>query len=226
METELQEPYFMDGDGEPPAFTVFMDAYPKKDNRHAALREWKKISPDLRLEAQIMRSLRILRTTDKWLNGYVPSALSFLRDRRWRDADGLPDPKDRPVRTIDTLAPPSDFKPSTPASAKAALREGFLSRWRLDHPGQEPPTDLLKNPMAFMEKRADRKIERMERPTPNSYLCSGCGTWITPPEKTGDPACPVFYDWRGGGGHYHVPQCLPKQFEWDADAGVVRKRKQ
>lgn len=226
METELQEPYLLDGEGEPTAFTVFMDGYPKKENRHAALREWKKISPDLRLEATIMRALRILRQTDKWRNGYMPSAFSFLRDRRWMDADGLPDPQEQKVR-IEEPGPPKDFKPSTPESAKAALREGFLNRWKMDHPGQEPPSDLLKNPLAVIGRQPipqpDSKIVTTAKPTERAVMCSTCNGWIVPPEQSGDPAACMFLD-VAVGMYYHCPKCLPEQFEWDADNGIVRLR--
>lgn len=160
MHTEIPDAPLGDP-GEPSEFTMFWQAYPVKMNRSGALREWWKIRPDLRLVSEIMRAIRILKSADPWKNGYAPSPVNFLKDRRWRDAEGIPDParktpvqirmETNSVNGISELAPQGT--PSTPESAKRALREGFLDAWRRDHPGEEPPQAMIEDPIAYCKKR-------------------------------------------------------------------------
>ena len=157
-ESDFDAPYIEDP-GEPSAFTVFMNAYPKKENRDGALKEWWKIRPNLELEARIMKSVRLLKTTERWINGFAPDAKGFLRDRRWKDADGMIDPKDKPpIRIAEEGAPaPKEPQPlSTPQSAKAALREGVISGWMKLHPNEEVPAALLADPIGYVASKVKR----------------------------------------------------------------------
>jgi hypothetical protein len=69
-------------------FNGFWEAYPRKENKAAALREWKKLNPDTKLLMQIMFNVNQRSQTPDWLkeNGrYVLSPKNYLRDHRWMD---------------------------------------------------------------------------------------------------------------------------------------------
>ena len=69
-------------------FEKFWAAYPKKQNRAAALRAWAKLCPDSELCRVMVDALLWQRNTDQWRqdNGrFIPSPASWLRGRRWED---------------------------------------------------------------------------------------------------------------------------------------------
>lgn len=69
-------------------FERFWVAYPKKQNRAAAMRAWAKLSPDLELCRVMVDALRWQRETDQWRRDggrFIPSPASWLRGRCWED---------------------------------------------------------------------------------------------------------------------------------------------
>lgn len=76
-------------------FERFWESYPRKENRAAALRAWKKLSPDLELCYTMAAALEWQRETEQWTQDggqFIPSPASWLRGRRWEDEPG---PRDR-----------------------------------------------------------------------------------------------------------------------------------
>ena len=72
-------------------FEGFWKAYPRKENRAAALRAWKKLAPDLELCHIMADALRWQRETDQWTQDggqFIPSPASWLLGRRWEDEPG------------------------------------------------------------------------------------------------------------------------------------------
>lgn len=80
---ETMEQYTCDFD-----FDVFWNEYPKKVDKQAALKAWKKIKPDEGLMQQIVASVRKWKASDQWNkeNGqYIPYPATWLNKRRWED---------------------------------------------------------------------------------------------------------------------------------------------
>ena len=69
-------------------FQAFYEAYPKKENRPAALRAWKKQNIKPAEVPAIMASIEAHRDTDKWTKQkrqFCPYPASFLNARTWED---------------------------------------------------------------------------------------------------------------------------------------------
>lgn len=82
-------------------FERFWEAYPRKENRAAALRAWKKLDPDLELCYAMAAALKWQRNTDQWTQDdgrFIPSPASWLRGRRWEDEPG---PRDQGTRYLE-----------------------------------------------------------------------------------------------------------------------------
>ena len=82
-------------------FEEFWNAYPRKENRAAALRAWKKLAPDLELCYTMAAALEWQRETAQWNRDggqFIPFPASWLRGRRWEDEPG---PADRGVRYLE-----------------------------------------------------------------------------------------------------------------------------
>lgn len=75
------------------SFMRFWDTYPqKKDKQNARLR-WLQLNPDEELVVSILDSIRKLKGTEDWKRDIIPLPSTFLNNRRWEDAEGLPDPE-------------------------------------------------------------------------------------------------------------------------------------
>jgi hypothetical protein len=71
-----------------PEFEAFYEAYPRKVNKPAAFRAWKKIAPQNGTVEQIMAALALHEQTEQWQkeNGqYIPHPAAWLNGRRWED---------------------------------------------------------------------------------------------------------------------------------------------
>lgn len=69
-------------------FLSFWTAYPKHIARQAALKAWKKLSPNPDQFAQVMKALELAKASQDWLkNGgqYIPHAATWLNGRRFED---------------------------------------------------------------------------------------------------------------------------------------------
>nr|WP_325186612.1 helix-turn-helix domain-containing protein [uncultured Oscillibacter sp.] len=75
-------------------FDCFWEAYPRKENRAAALRAWRKLAPDSELCRIMAAALEWQRKTAQWIQDdgqFIPSPASWLRGRRWEDEPGPAD---------------------------------------------------------------------------------------------------------------------------------------
>lgn len=76
-------------------FTAFWDAYPvHKDKQKARLR-WAQLDPSEALLAEILEAIAKLKQSDDWQREIIPLPSTFLRNRRWEDAEDLPDPPEQ-----------------------------------------------------------------------------------------------------------------------------------
>lgn len=74
-------------------FSAFWDAYPvHKDKQRARLR-WAQIAPTEELLAEILAAIAKLKQSDDWQRDIIPLPSTFLFNRRWEDAEDLPDPQ-------------------------------------------------------------------------------------------------------------------------------------
>lgn len=87
-------------DWKPERFAGLWAYYPKKGkkNKQDAMRAWDELGATDELIDQIGRALKRLKTSDEWQRGVgIPYVATFLRGRRWEDAESLDDaaPGDR-----------------------------------------------------------------------------------------------------------------------------------
>lgn len=72
-------------------FKTFWEAFPvHKDKQRARLR-WAQIAPSEELTTEIIEAVSRLKKTDDWSRGVVPLPSTFLYNRRWEDAEDLPE---------------------------------------------------------------------------------------------------------------------------------------
>lgn len=92
------------GDGGGDDFEDFWEAYPKKEARVAALKEWVELSPELELMAKMGKALKVQKKTLKWTKEdgrFVPSPATWLKERRWEDEIGGSNAK--PIDKLDRI---------------------------------------------------------------------------------------------------------------------------
>ena len=122
----------------PVEFLAFYTAYPKKKNRPAAIRAWKKQNIKLEEVPAIMACIEANRNTDEWTKEkrqFCPYPASFLNGRFWEDESpgvgnqggthATPNSSGRNSRTGRTAGP---FKPKAvgrpiPATPNALARQ-------------------------------------------------------------------------------------------------------
>lgn len=66
-------------------FYRFWEVYPRKESKQAALKAWKKLSPDEDLFKKILDSIAIQKNGKQWMDGFVPHPSTWLNQRRWED---------------------------------------------------------------------------------------------------------------------------------------------
>lgn len=72
-------------------FTAFWDAYPVHKDRQRTRLRWAQIAPTDALLAEILEAIAKLKQSDDWQRDIIPLPSTFLRNRRWEDAEDLPD---------------------------------------------------------------------------------------------------------------------------------------
>lgn len=66
-------------------FDIFWEMYPVKKDKKSCFSKWKRLK-DVNLCKQIIDKLQTQMQYDRqWGDGFIPSALSYLRDERWED---------------------------------------------------------------------------------------------------------------------------------------------
>ena len=66
-------------------FERFYSAYPRKQNRAAAERAFKKLNPDDELLETMITAIENQKKSESWSNGYVPHPSTWINGRRWED---------------------------------------------------------------------------------------------------------------------------------------------
>lgn len=69
-------------------FSRFWDAYPRKENKTAAVKAWNALMPDAELVVYILAAIESKRESEEWTreNGrYIPFPDKWLSERRWED---------------------------------------------------------------------------------------------------------------------------------------------
>lgn len=86
--------------GEPSAFTSLATLFPNKGGRLTALREFKRLNPDLALQVRMARGLRWQMRQESWTKEdgrYVPRLARWIKNREWEDA---------PAEVLENSPPP------------------------------------------------------------------------------------------------------------------------
>lgn len=71
------------------AFAEFWTAYPKKAGKGGAEKAWKKIKPDVDLQAKILKAVAAAARSPDWLKEsgqFIPHPATWLNGKRWEDA--------------------------------------------------------------------------------------------------------------------------------------------
>jgi 5-methylcytosine-specific restriction endonuclease McrA len=85
--SELFKKHPTDYEGDP-SFIQFWNAYPRRQAKYEAFKEWQRISPSCELQRQIMGSLEKWKKSRQWQadNGaYIPFPGKWLGKQRWLD---------------------------------------------------------------------------------------------------------------------------------------------
>ena len=84
--TETQSP--LPPPGESASFESFWSAYPKKQNKQSALKEWDKLKPDLSLAERIIAAVERAKRSADWMKEdgrFIPLPTNYLNGKRWED---------------------------------------------------------------------------------------------------------------------------------------------
>lgn len=79
-------------------FERFWALYPKKRNKQAAIRAWKRLAPDEALCYTMSRALKLQMQSDEWQREdgrFIPYPASWINGRRWEDDDLVRAPEPR-----------------------------------------------------------------------------------------------------------------------------------
>ena len=71
-------------------FSRFWDAYPRKENKTAAVNAWNALMPDRELVDRMLAAIKAKSKSEEWTkqNGrFVPRADKWLSERRWEDSE-------------------------------------------------------------------------------------------------------------------------------------------
>lgn len=69
-------------------FSLFWQAYPKKQGRTPAEKAWRKLQPDAETVREIVEHVQTRRTSEEWtkeLGQFIPLPSTFLNQKRWTD---------------------------------------------------------------------------------------------------------------------------------------------
>ena len=88
-------------DFEPDIFDDFWKAYPRGENKQAAIRAWDKLKPDAELRHAMALGLKRQLKSPDWQQGFgIPHASTWINGRRWEDdlnkaASAVPEQEER-----------------------------------------------------------------------------------------------------------------------------------
>ena len=92
----------------PDAFETFWTAYPRKDKRTAAIREWDKLKPNRELCLVMYRAMKHQCKSEQWAEAdgkFIPMFSTWLHQRRWEDRGVDPSLLKRPRDTSGSWIP-------------------------------------------------------------------------------------------------------------------------
>lgn len=69
--------------GAPDGFQAFIAEYPATGDIADALAAWTDLAPDADLQAEISAAITRQQQSRRWIEGYIPNAAKWLRERRW-----------------------------------------------------------------------------------------------------------------------------------------------
>ena len=81
-------------------FNRFYSAYPKKVDKQAALKAWKKLKPSIEMTDSLIADVRMRIEQGEWCTGpnkqYIPGPAPYLNGRKWEN-EIIPRPDYRPT---------------------------------------------------------------------------------------------------------------------------------
>lgn len=108
----------------PPEFEEFWSEYPVGNGiKKKAAEQWSKLDPDVDLFLEIMAGLARWKACDRWQEGYVKYAETWLKDRWW---ENMPPP-----------SKPRSMNGSSPAERTAANFDRVLQRMKQQQSGPD-----------------------------------------------------------------------------------------
>lgn len=69
----------------PDGFARWWSLYPRKTNKQAALKAWRKLNPDEALQSRLRAATVAQATSEQWRRGIIPHASTWLNQARWED---------------------------------------------------------------------------------------------------------------------------------------------
>lgn len=75
------------------SFSRFWGAYPVHKDKQTSRLRWLQLNPEEALVVSILDSIQKLKGTEDWKREIIPLPSTFLYNRRWEDAEELPDPE-------------------------------------------------------------------------------------------------------------------------------------
>jgi hypothetical protein len=73
-------------EADPPGFANFWGAYPRREDRHRAVRAWRKLNPDDSTQAKILAGVEHWQQAGRFVDlKFVPLPATWLNNRRWED---------------------------------------------------------------------------------------------------------------------------------------------
>ena len=132
----------------PEGFDRFWEAYPRKANKPAALKAFKRLRVGEALLSRILRALETYKASEEWKRDggqYIPYPSSWLNGERWLDVESAPTdaPSAPPLPSV--TKPRSKREQREELASRAAREEGISFReaqirYGLLHPSFRPPT--------------------------------------------------------------------------------------
>lgn len=132
----------------PEGFDRFWEAYPRKANKPAALKAFKRLRVGEALLSKILCALETYKGSEDWKRDggqYIPYPSSWLNGERWKDVE--PAPTDAPsAPPLPSVTKPRSKREQREELASRAAREEGISfreaqiRYGLLHPSFRPPT--------------------------------------------------------------------------------------
>lgn len=133
---------------QPEGFDRFWEAYPRKANKPAALKAFKRLRVGEALLSKILRALETYKGSEDWKRDggqYIPYPSSWLNGERWLDVESAPTdaPSAPPLPSV--TKPRSKREQREELASRAAREEGISFReaqirYGLLHPSFRPPT--------------------------------------------------------------------------------------